>query len=180
MGKKNKKENNTKITDFPFYVFLKYFLFYFLIALVILLIITPILSNAKIFLVRKVILLLLKEKTPYIHSIPFYRNILLSLPAFVALFLGYRKVEHKNIKPNKSEIIVVSLCLILLWILDLLGTILEIVVTKLSIQSFFANYLLTILLSIGSIGFPLLLWLFVYRPRFIDTIHNGSNFFNKI
>lgn len=173
MGKKNRKTKETEIAAFSYDSFIKYFLVFFAGLFLLLVLITPFLSTAKMFLVKNVISLLLKEKAPYIHPIPIYKNLSLSLPVFLSLFLSYQKLSKNKKVSTRKNIVIVILCLLLLWLLELTGNILEIVVTKLSITSFLPNFILTILLSIGSIGFPLLLWLIVFHPSFLDTIHNG-------
>jgi hypothetical protein len=168
MGKKHKQEITGSLISFPFQSLISYFLLFFTLSLLVLFALTPILSLAKLGLIRWVLHLLLGTKTPYIHSIPYTRSLSISLPVFTGLFFGYRKINKTNPVPLKRELSKAFLCIFTLWLLEVATHILEITVKKLNISTFFPNFLLTILISIGSISFPFLIWLIVFHPTFLD------------
>jgi hypothetical protein len=168
MGKKHKQEITGSLVSFPFQSLISYFLLFFTLSLLVLFILTPLFSIAKLGLVRWVLHLLLGTKTPYIHSIPYTRSLSISLPVFTGLFFGYRKININNQSQLKRELGKGFFCVLVLWLLEVVTHILEITVTKLNISTFFPNFLLTILISIGSISFPFLIWLIVFHPTFLD------------
>jgi hypothetical protein len=168
MGKKNKQKYLSPVETFPFRSLILYFLLFFVLSMLVLLAITPLLSMAKLNLIRWLVRLILRTKTPYIHPIPLYQNLSMSLAVFSGLFFAYRKVDQKKRFPLKKEFIKPIFCLMLLWFLEIITQVLYITVTKLEISAFLPNFLLTIFLSIGSIVFPILIWLLFFHPSFLD------------
>jgi hypothetical protein len=167
MGKKN-PIRSIQPKSFPFRKMTLFFLLYFSISLGLLMMITPFLSVAKVTLVRVITGAILGDKTPYIHNIPYFKSISISLPVFTGLYLAYRKVNPILPTSSSHHHVTALLCVAFLWLLEVGSHVLEIIVTKLSISSFLPNYSLTLLLSVGSIGFPILLWLILFHPSFLD------------
>jgi len=169
------KKNKTEITPFPiafdFISFFKPFFLGFSIAFLILLPFTSLLSTGKVVIIRWIISLLFRNNPPYIHQIPFYRSISISGPTFFGLCFAHSKTKPMSSFFSKKNLIPFSLAVVLLWILELFGNLLEIIVTKMKISSFLPNFTLAFFLSVGSISFPLLLWflLFFRLPRATGT-----------
>jgi hypothetical protein len=168
MGKKNKQKNLSPVETFPYRSLIINFLLFFVFSMLILLAITPLLSLAKLGLTRWLVLIILRSKTPYIHPIPFYNNLSISLAVFTGLFFAYRKVDQKKRYPLKKELIKPIFCLLILWLLEIVTQVLFVAKTKLEMSAFLPNFLLTIFISIGPIGFPILIWLFFFHPSFLD------------
>lgn len=154
--------------SFPYALFLTRFLLFFSFSLLVLLVITPWLSLAKLFLVRSFLSLILGSKAPYIHPLPYFKSMSISLAVFFGLFLSYQKISPLQSHEKKKDIRKALIALFLLWLIEVGSHVLEITVTKLGIHSFVPNFLLTLLLSIGPIGFPLLFWMLFFRPSLLD------------
>jgi hypothetical protein len=167
MGKKH-KQTTQNIAPFSYRTFILYFLYFYCISLIILFAITPLLSFFRLEMIRWFVALILKNKTPFIHPIPFFRSLSLSLPVFSGLFLAYRRVRQNKTIPLKKELLLGSICLFILWMIEIGTKVLEIVVIKLNIATFFPNFMLNVLLTIGVFSFPVLLWLLVFRPTIFD------------
>lgn len=168
MGKKHKQTSQTALEPFPYRSFILYFLYFYSISLIVLFAITPLLSFFRLEIIRSIVALLLKNKTPFIHPTPFFRSLSLSLPVFSGLFFAYRKVQQNKTTPLKKELILGLICLFSLWLIEIGTKVLEVVVTKLNIAEFFPNYMLNLLMTIGIFIFPVLLWFLVFRPTIFD------------
>lgn len=169
MGHKSTEKKVVSFSSFPFRQFLLSFVLYFFLSLLALLAIAPWLSFLKLTLVRLLILPILGYFTPYIHPVPFYRHLSLALPVFSGLFFAYRSLPLQHSTPPKNNAYVkFILGLLLLWFLEVGAHVLEITVTRMEYAAFLPNFILTVLLSIGPIGFPLLLWIVLFHPSFLD------------
>lgn len=164
MAKKYKKEITVPSEQSNLILFFKNFCIVFLISFLIFLPLTSIISLGKVTLVKSVLKLIYGAKIPYIHPIPFYRNIIVGIPAYIGLYYAGSISKTNKFYFQKRDLLKLILGIFLLWILDVFGNLHLIIVTKMDLNTFLPNFAITFLLSIGSIFFPFLFWfLFYYR-----------------
>lgn len=115
--------------------------------------------NFKVEIVKSLAKLFYGGRAPYIHEIPIFQGLATPLIPFIALVLATLSKENFKTFFNKKKIIKIIISLVLLFIIEIFGHLLEIVAVKTNIS--IPYFLATILFSIGTVLFPFLLWLFV-------------------
>ena len=150
--------------NFQFIPFFIRFCIGFMITFLVLLPATTLISMGKIAIVRSILTLIFAAKTPYIHPIPFFKSISIGIPSFMGLFFADYLSKSKTSRFKKQDLLKLIFCIVTIWLLEVFGNLLEIMVTKMDLNTFLPNFAITFFLSIGSFFFPFLFWfLFYYR-----------------
>jgi len=119
--------------------------------------------NIKVTIIRYALKLIYKSNAPFIHDMPFYQGLSTPIITFISLILA--TINKNNLKLfflNKSKLIFISLSIISLFILELSGHFMEIIITKSKTYQMMPYFLITLIFSIGIVVIPIFLWLKIF------------------
>lgn len=117
----------------------------------------------KVNIIRYALKLIYKSNAPFIHEIPFYQGLSTPIITFISLILAtINKNNLKLILLNKNKLIFISLSILSLFLLELLGHLIEIIITKTNTYQMLPYFLITMIFSIGIVVIPIFLWFKIF------------------
>jgi hypothetical protein len=119
--------------------------------------------NLKVDIIRLITKAIYKANAPYINDIPFYQGLSTPIISFLALILAtINKTNFRDVILNKRKFLIIILSIVFLFLLEIIGHILEIILTKSGINLILPYILITLIFSLGIVVIPIFLWLYIF------------------